>query len=123
MAWFRGTGRARPSKAMSWLAAVVGIGMVSCVVLFFVAPLIAGIAFVGLWVLTVAGIIAYHIRNATSEHGVAHAHVSFEAETSGDRGQSDFDERLRDLERLRQDGLLTEEEYRRKRADVLNEDW
>ncbi len=34
-----------------------------------------------------------------------------------------FDERIRRLEKLRSDGLISEEEYRRKRAEVLEEKW
>jgi hypothetical protein len=34
-----------------------------------------------------------------------------------------FDEKLRRLEQLRQDGLLTEAEYSQKRAEVLKKDW
>lgn len=35
----------------------------------------------------------------------------------------DFAARLRGLEGLRRDGLLNEEEYRRKRAEIMNETW
>jgi hypothetical protein len=34
-----------------------------------------------------------------------------------------FDERLRRLEKLRSDGLISEEEYRQKRAEMLEEKW
>lgn len=34
-----------------------------------------------------------------------------------------FDEKLRRLEALRREGLLTEDEYQQKRTEVLNEDW
>lgn len=35
----------------------------------------------------------------------------------------DFAERLRDLEGLRRDGLIDEEEYERKRDEILRERW
>ncbi|HHY87500.1 MAG TPA: SHOCT domain-containing protein [Chloroflexi bacterium] len=38
-------------------------------------------------------------------------------------GELPFDEKLRRLEKLRQDGLITESEYRRKREEILAEDW
>jgi hypothetical protein len=34
-----------------------------------------------------------------------------------------FDERLRRLEQLKTDGLVSDEEYQRKRAELLGERW
>lgn len=34
-----------------------------------------------------------------------------------------FDDRLRRLEQLRKDGLVSDEEYQRKRAELLGEHW
>jgi hypothetical protein len=123
MAWFQGAGGVRPSKPISWLSAVVGVGMMVCVVLFFIQPGLAIPAFIGLWIVTLVGIVAYHVKNAMSSGGVDHTQFHIRAEQGGSSGGADFDQRLRDLERLREDGLLTEEEYRRKRADILSEDW
>jgi hypothetical protein len=36
---------------------------------------------------------------------------------------ADFEARLRKLESLRRDGLLSDEEYRRKREELLKERW
>ena len=43
----------------------------------------------------------------------------------GAQGEPDlpFDEKLRRLEKLRADGLLTETEYAKKRAEMLGEKW
>lgn len=123
----KGSGSARPSKSMSWLGIIVGGGMIVTVVLFFVSPALAAISFVTLWIVTVLSIIGYHVKNATSDEGVAHSRFSFSAETGSTEERSsdggDFDERLRDLEQLRKDGLITQDEYNRKRSDILNEDW
>lgn len=35
----------------------------------------------------------------------------------------DFETRLRKLESLKKDGLITEDEYRRKREEILNDKW
>ncbi len=35
----------------------------------------------------------------------------------------DFDEKLRKLEKLKEDGLLTEEEYLKKRGEILKTKW
>jgi len=39
------------------------------------------------------------------------------------RGKPDFSVRLREVESLRKEGLLTEEEYQRKRKEILDEKW
>jgi hypothetical protein len=39
------------------------------------------------------------------------------------KARPDFGTRLRELEALRKDGLLTEEEYQRKRREILDEKW
>ena len=124
MNMMRGTAGARPSRTMSAVAAVVGLGMIATVVLFFVAgPIVGAVAFVALWVLAVGAIAAYHIKNAVSDKGVDHTQVHFQAHSDQSPRPADFDERLRDLEQLRTDGLITPEEYEQKRADILGEDW
>jgi Short C-terminal domain len=35
----------------------------------------------------------------------------------------DFDGRLRRLAKLKEDGMVTEEEFERKRAEILREKW
>lgn len=42
---------------------------------------------------------------------------------SGQTAALTFDEKLRRLEDLRRDGLLTEDEYRQKRAEILEKGW
>jgi hypothetical protein len=65
----------RPSKTLSLLTALVGIGMIGCVVLFFFSPVLAIVAFVGVWLLTVLGIVGYHVMNAFSSDGASVAEV------------------------------------------------
>lgn len=123
MSGFQASGSARPSKWMSKLSAGVGLGMLFCIVMFFVSPIIGAIVFVALFLATLAGIIIYHVRNAAGDDGVPHSRFSLQANRGGSSKQGDFDERMRDLERLRQDEIISEEEYRRKRTDILEEDW
>ena len=118
MATMRGYGGLGPSRAASGLAAVVGLGMLLCVVLFFTAPVLGVVAFGALWILTLLGIIGFHLWNAASRRGVDHARFHFQTEASGDQSS-----RLRQLDQLRRDGLLSDDEFQRKRADILNEDW
>jgi hypothetical protein len=102
------------------LAAAVGLGMVACVLAFFVSPLLAVGGFVLLWVLTALAIVGYHVWNATSRDGVPHTVFGGEVKAPG---QADQAARLRELEKLRADALVSDEEYQKKRADILNEDW
>jgi hypothetical protein len=47
------------------------------------------------------------------------------AEVSGCTGdvEGDFDQKLRNLEALKKDGLISEAEYRKKRAEIMGEKW
>jgi len=84
--------------------------------------------FLVIWVAACLGIVVYGLRVfATPKDPAAASFLQLEEEGSGGpAGGADgaaFDVRLRKLEALRKDGLLTEEEYRRKRADILGEKW
>jgi len=46
-----------------------------------------------------------------------------EIDTAVGAMESDFAERLRSVEALKNDGLISEEEYRKKRAEIMKEDW
>jgi hypothetical protein len=116
---FRGFGTARPSRAMSRLTAFIGIGMIACVILLFISPLVGGVLFVALWLATAVAVVVYHVRNATSRDGVPHTELRVE----GDGARTDFADRLRELEKLRDEGLITDEEYRQKRAQIMGADW
>lgn len=65
----------RPSKYMSALGALVGLGLLGTVVLLFINPVLAAIAFVALWVLVMLGIVGYHLTNLFTDKGVAVADV------------------------------------------------
>ncbi len=123
MSWFKGTGGARPTKAMSWFSAATAVGMVVSLVLFFLAPAVGAVFFVSLCVMMLLGITGYHLSNATRPGGVHHTTFSFDAEAGGDDPPFDFSSRLRDLERLRAEGLISDEEHRRKRSEILEKRW
>jgi hypothetical protein len=46
-----------------------------------------------------------------------------EVDATTDGAESDFAVRLRDLEALKQDGLISDAEYQRKRAEIMREKW
>jgi putative oligomerization/nucleic acid binding protein len=76
---------------------------------------------VWLYLVLVGGIAAFHAVNLFAPRGLAY-YVILEGE---DRpgAAPDFDVRIRRLAKLKEDGLVTEEEFARKRAEVLGEKW
>jgi hypothetical protein len=40
-----------------------------------------------------------------------------------DPGSEDFESRLRKLESLKKDGLITDEEYQQKQGEIMKEKW
>ncbi len=108
-------GRRRPSKPASVMGVVVG-GLFIVLGVTQVMPMAGGFGII--WTLMAVGITATHAFNLFSKGGVATDEVEFKVERTGD-----FEERLRKLERLRQDGLLTEQEYQQKRTEILGQQW
>ena len=126
-----GTGGSRPSKPISVFSALVGVGMVVVVVLFFAGGPEVGVpCFIALWIVVALGGVLYHIANAASSKGVNTGEFDFKVDglprpDSGrsDADEPDFAERLRDLEQLRSDGLINEDEYQAKRREIMADKW
>ena len=139
--------RVRPGRGPSVLAAVVGIAMLVFFVLFFLPSMnaIAGRTPMGgvfsgfglLFVIVLLAMIGFAIYNAVSPQGASMFDVDLEhgawsrgagsthdAAPVDDRAVPDsFDTRLRKLQALRDDGLITTEEYERKRGEIMAERW
>ncbi|MEK6698481.1 MAG: SHOCT domain-containing protein [Nitrospirota bacterium] len=79
-----------------------------------------------IWAAACIGIIVFNAR-LLNRKGSAGSQSLFEIETGGDgragEGAGDFDSRLRKLEGLRKEGLITEDEYRRKRGEIMGQKW
>ena len=80
-----------------------------------------GVGFLAFWNFCVLLMAGYLVHLLKSRKGV------IEIETGplageGPKNES-FAARLRDLDALRKDGLVTDDEYRAKRAEILNEKW
>lgn len=113
--------RVRPSAAMSKLGVLTGLGMMAFGVLFIVPMLDGfgpGLPFLALWLAVTGGLTYYHYRNAfgPDPKGVAYAEIDIE-------GGEDFDAKLRKLDALKRDGLVSAAEYERKRSELLAEKW
>ena len=85
------------------------------------------LGFCAIWVVACGGLIRLNIRMwkiSRSGESDSIMEIVENVEPDGPRPQGvDFEARLRQLEALNKDGLLTEEEYQRKRAEILGETW
>jgi hypothetical protein len=107
----------RPGKFASIAGMVVG----GVFVLLGIAlvPIVGVFALV--WTAVAAAITIFHGYNVFSRRGASAYEVTVESSEKPSGSQDDLDASLRKLASLRDDGLLTEEEYQRKRAEALGE--
>jgi hypothetical protein len=126
----------RPSKPLSTGAVIILVFMLMFGIAFFAlvhsvlqkedAPVAMSIVFyifmVG-WIGTVLFQLVYHAMNLKRAKGVSLVDIESEPGLPEDAPQGDPMQRLRNLEKLKSDGLITEEEYRRKREEMMREKW
>lgn len=123
------------SRAAAGMGAVIaGLFLVFGVIFFVVAledtPSSEGglqllqAAFFVIWVVVCLGIAIVNLRIFIKAKNPADDSILQLEEEAGEApAVADFDVRLRKLETLRQDGLITEDEYQAKRAQLLEEKW
>jgi len=118
--------RVKPSKPASLFGMIVSIVFVF-IGLFVVIPN-AGM-FGVFWTLIAVGITGFQAYNFFGDKGVASWEIDIDtganAETNNQSTSvsGDFETRLRKLNRLKEDGLITEEEFQKKREEILREKW
>jgi len=81
--------------------------------------------FGAVWILICLIFIIYGIYILTSKKPSSGMVFDIE-DAAGQKGAApagDFELRLRKLEKLKQDRLITEEEYQKKRAEIMKEPW
>lgn len=81
-----------------------------------------------IWVVVCISLIVAFVRILSKSKNIEdNSIVEFQfeetAEPPASSGGSEFDVRLRKLEALKRDGLITEAEYLNKRAEILQEKW
>lgn len=84
-----------------------------------------GMGFMSVWilfVLLIGGIFVYNLVTKNDHNSIAEE-ISFTQDEQLKEEQTDFDSKLRKLELLRKDQLITETEYRKKREEILNSKW
>ena len=109
----------RPSRATGILGTVMG-GVFVLIGIFFAIPNAGALGV--LWTLFAVAITAFNAYNAFGKKYVG-PEIRIEEEGAEDApaAPAGAAERLRELEALRAQGLITEEEYARKRQEILSE--
>lgn len=113
-------GRVRPSKGSSVVGMIVGVVFIFIGVTT-VIPM-AGM-FGVFWTLMALIITGSHAYNAFSEKGISHYEVDVDVNDSYREREVSFDEKLRKLKALRDDGVITEAEFEVKRKEILSDKW
>ncbi len=84
---------------------------------------IAFVLFMIAWVGTALIILIYHILNLKRAKGLSLVDIEAEPGTQADGTDSDPMQRLRSLEALKHDGLISEDEFMRKREEIMQQKW
>lgn len=79
--------------------------------------------FMIMWIGTVVFMLIYHAKNYKSEKGISLIDINNEAAIESKEVQRTLAERLREIESLKKEGLITEKEYEDKRTQILDEKW
>ena len=121
--------RPRPTK----LSGIVMIVAGAAFLLFSIVPFSAAegeakpfaAVFGVIWVLVCLSFIIYGIYILASEKPSSGIVYDIEGNAAGKDPDSsgDFEPRIRKLEKLKEDRLITEEEYKTKRAEIMKEPW
>ena len=121
----------RPSPLASWIT-IIGLVIFLFFGLFLMsdAPDNAPFAlFRIIWIVACIGGIIYSIKNLSTYSRSEKNKIPItstdviEIEEGDEPGVKDFESRLRKLEALKKDGLITEEEYKQKRKEIMEEKW
>ena len=71
------------------------------------------------WIATALVMLVYHAADFIQAKGLPLIDIDTDTGLKGDDPMT----RLRSLEALRRDGLISEEEYTLKRSEIMNEKW
>ena len=125
----------RPSKPMLTMGFVVSLCFLVFGIVFFIVltaeGAVIGQIFMVFWMfvcLLIAGFYAYQLIHYKDPVKSSPLHIGiindFSGSSSdGDDTKLDFDTRLRKLEGLKKEGLISQEEYNKKRAEIMKERW
>jgi len=81
-----------------------------------------GIFMIG-WLGTVIYMLVYHYLNLKRAKGLSMIEIDAESGSQTDESVSDPMQKLRNLEALKKDSLISEDEFRRKREEIMQQKW
>lgn len=112
----------RPSKATSLIAFWMGIGMSIIGIVLLFMTIASGqwlpVLFLVVWTFGTVSFTIYHGKNAFGENGVASEHIEYE-----ETNTRSYEEELRKLKGLLDDGIITQIEFENKKAEILSKKW
>lgn len=119
--------RVKPSRPASLFGLIAGV-------IFVLIGITIAIPTFGLfgvfWTLCAVAITGFQAYSFFSPSGGATWEVDIDSEGNGPMDhpstseiRDDFETRLRKLNRLKEEGLISEEEFQRKREEILREKW
>jgi hypothetical protein len=110
----------KPSKGMSAVSMIVGV-----VFVFIGISQISQMGFFGvIWTLVALAITGYHAANVFSQKGVSVYEVDAFANHEDQKSSTkNYEEKLRQLHRLKEDNIISSEEYEKKKEELLKEKW
>ena len=121
--------RVRPSKISSIGAIIGAIFFLFFVGAIFLNPVgnqnsdpIFWVWGIGAVILVIFSIIISY-GNIKSRKGIPYTEVDFEHTDNETSETLTFDQKLKKLNDLKKDGLITEEEFNKKRSEILSQKW
>ena len=109
--------RVKPSKAQSFLGLLIGIIFV---ILGFTIVIPKAGLFGLLWTGFALMITIINVYNVFSDRGVSDYEVNIEEYIT--REKADFEVKLRKLNKLKNDGVITESEFQKQKEKIFNRD-
>lgn len=79
--------------------------------------------FIFIWICTVFFMLIYYVKNYNSKKGISILDINTEEESGKANRDRSPSERLRELEALKKEGLITDKEYELKRSEILSDKW
>ncbi len=75
-----------------------------------------------IWIGAVVFMLIYHFKNIKSKNGYSLFDISTESDNTVESGSSPM-QVLKELETMRKEKLITQEEYTSKRKQIMDKDW
>ena len=108
--------RVRPSKSQSFVG-MIG-GAIFVIIGFSLMPMMGMFGII--WTLFAVAICGLNAYNFFSTRGLAAWEIDTDSAANSD---GHFEERLRKLNKLKEDGLITDYEFEKKRTEIMNSKW